>query len=289
VSVPDPGLSAGIFGAAAPAGDLARLLGAAGVAVSVADHDAAAAAGIADGCGGRAAGSVQALAGALPAPRVVFLVQPSAEATGNAMVLLDPLLGSGDVVVDAGEGHFREAALFARALALRGIGFADLALASGAWDGDLGRVLAVGGNAPDLERLRPLLDRLAPAPRAFWAASGPPGSGHFVRAVEAELRKGLTGALSEGFEVFGRNGFRVQPGELARVWARGGAFSSALGELAEQFLEAVGWDAPGAVAPVPPAVALAQGLRFAAQGADLYLRQLMALVPGSGGPAPAPG
>ncbi|HSD60961.1 MAG TPA: NAD(P)-binding domain-containing protein [Burkholderiales bacterium] len=284
MAVPDPSISAGIYGACAPASGLARLLSAAGVTVIVADHDAAAVAGIAAISGGRAADSVQALVGALSSPRVVFLVQPSAEATGNAMVLLDPLLGSGDLVVDAGEGHFREAALFARALALRGIGFADLALASGTWDGDLGRVLAVGGNASDLERLRPLLDRLAPAPRGFWAASGPPGSGHFVRAVEAELRKGLTGALSEGFEVFGRNGFRVQPGELARVWARGGAFSSALGELAEQFLEAVGWSAPDAVVPVPPAVALAQGLRFAAQGAELYWRQIMALVPGSGGP-----
>ena len=81
--------------------------------------------------------------------------------------------------------------------------------------------------------------------------------------------------------MFGRNGFRLQPAELARVWARGGAVSSGLGELAEQFLEAVGWIAPDAAAVPQPAVALAQGLRFAARGADLYWRQLMALVPGA--------
>ncbi len=283
--IPEASISAGILGAAAPAPALARLLAGAGVAVSVTDPDAAAAAAVAAGCGARAADSVPALVGALPAPRAVFLVQPSAEATGNAMVLLDPLLDAGDVVVDAGEGHFREAALFARALALRGIGFADLALASGSWDDGPGRVLAVGGSAADVERLRPLLDRLAPAPASFWAAGGPPGSGHFVRAVEAELRRGMTGALAEGFEVFGRNGFRLQPGELARVWARGGAVSSGLGDLAEQFLEAAGWSGSDAAAVPPPAVALAQGLRFAAQGAELYWRQLMALVPGAVPPA----
>jgi hypothetical protein len=99
-----------------------------------------------------------------------------------------------------------------------------------------------------------------------------------VRAVAAEMRKGLTGALAEGFDVFGQNGFRLQPADLARAWARGGAFNSALGELAAGFLEAVGWDSPGA-AP-PPAVALALSLQLAARGAELYWRQVMALAGG---------
>ncbi|HEX6827707.1 MAG TPA: NAD(P)-binding domain-containing protein, partial [Burkholderiales bacterium] len=259
--------SAGIIGSAAPAADLARLLSAAWVPVTVADHETA--------------GSVQALLDALPAPRAVFLAQPSQEATGNAIGLLDPLLADGDTVVDAGGGHFRETVSFAKALAPRGIGFADLALTAGSWGGDLGRLLVVGGNAPDIERLRPLLDLLAPPP-ALWIASGPPGSAHFLRAVQAELNKGLAGTLSEGFEMFGRNGFQLQPADLARIWQRGGSLSAALGELAAQFLEAVEWKLAGVLPP--PSVVLAQGLQFAAQGSELYWRQLMALTPGGGPP-----
>lgn len=264
MSVSAQGVSAGILGASAPAAELARLLGVPGVTEQV------------------TAGSVQGLVNALPAPRAVFLAQPSAEATGNAMVLLDPLLAGGDIVVDAGEGHFREAALFARALAMRGIGCVDLALVAGNWSGDLGRVLAVGGNAGDVDRLRPLLDRLAPPP-GMWAASGPPGSGHFVRSVQAEMNRGMTGALSGGFDLFGRNGFQLNPADLALMWQRGSTLNSALGEMAAAFLEAAGWE-PSA-APPPPAIALAQGLQMASQGVELYWRQIMALMPGAVPPA----
>lgn len=254
---------AGILGASAPAPDLARLFGAAGLTPAVTDQ--------------ANAESVRSLVDALSAPRAVFLTQASADATGNTMLLLDPLLAAGDVVVDAGEGHFREAALFAKALGMRGIGFVDLALAAGSWSGDLGRVLAVGGNPADVERLRPLLDCLA-TPPGLWAASGPPGSGHFVRAVQAELGRGVTGALPGGLDLFGGNGFRLNPADLALIWQRGSALNSFLGRMATEFLEAAGWESS---AIPPPAIALAQGLQIASQGAELYWRQVMALMPGA--------
>lgn len=264
MSASERGISSGILGASAPAADLARLLGAAGSAPVVTEEVSAEA--------------VRALVDALPAPRAVFLAQPSAEATGHAMVLLDPLLAAGDIVVDAGEGHFREAALFAKALGMRGIGFVDLALAAGSWSGDLSRVLAVGGNGAEVERLRPLLERLAPPP-GLWVASGPPGSGHFVRAIQAEMGRAMSGALTGGFDLFGRNGFQLNPADLALMWQRGSMLNSSLGEMAAAFLEAAGSEP--CAAPPPPAIALARAVQMASQGAELYWRQIMSLMPGA--------
>ncbi|HET9699551.1 MAG TPA: NAD(P)-binding domain-containing protein [Burkholderiales bacterium] len=267
MSASEPGISAGILGASPPAADLARLLGAAGSAPAVSDEVNAE--------------TVRALVDALPAPRAVFLAQASAEATGHALVLLDPLLAAGDILVDAGEGHFREAALFAKALGMRGIGFVDLALAAGSWSGELGRVLAVGGNGAEVERLRPLLDRLAPPP-GQWAASGPPGSGHFVRAMQAEMGRAMTGVIGGGLNLFGGNGFQFNPADLALMWQRGSMLNSALGEMASAFLEAAGSETCNA--PPPPAIALARTVQMASQGADLYWRQIMSLMPGTAPP-----
>jgi 6-phosphogluconate dehydrogenase len=276
VSVADAGSAAGVFGIAAPAVDLARCLTGAGASTVLAGEDATAAAQLCAQCGARPAASARELVQSLPVPRTVFLAQPSDEAAHAALAELEPLLAAGDTVVDAGDGHFREAALFAAALAPRGMAFADLALVAGGWSGELGRVLVLGGDPAGLERLRPLLDLLAPPPRALWAVAGPPGSARFLRAVESALRKGLMGTLSEGFEVFGRDGFRLHPADLARVWQRGGALGSELGELAGEFLEAAGWDS--ASGGSPPAVALALNLQMAARGAELYWRQLMAFI-----------
>lgn len=274
-----PALSCAVIGAAPAAAAIIKRLAGAGVGIH--DEDAAAAERLCAELGARHLAGVDALLEALPAPRVVWLAAEPKHACERLLADLASRLAAGDVVADAGEGDFREAMHRAQALGREGIGYADVVHAAGDWAADRGRVLAVGGDAAQVEALRPHLDRLAPLPEAVWGLCGPAGSGRFVRAVEQELGRGLVSALAEGFEVFAQGGLRLQPGELARVWQRGGACNAALGRLAAEFLDSVGWTQASGAAP--PAVSLALSLCFAAQGVEFYFGQLSALMAAAAG------
>jgi 6-phosphogluconate dehydrogenase (decarboxylating) len=278
MSTPDIPLAALLFGSAPPAADLAARFVRAGLAIGIYDENAAAAEQLARNVGMRRLTSVSELRDTLVAPRAVWL----SSAGAGILRELENVLEKADVIADVSEGDIRDASLRARALAARGIGYADITLAAGTWSGNIGRVLAVGVEEGYANTLSSQFDALAQPPEGLWALCGPPGSARFVSAVEREMRKGITCAMTEGLELYGRGGFRLQPGDLARMWQRGSAVNAALGQLAAEFLDVAGWTngAPGkgALPGVPPAVALALSLRFAAQGAELYLQQIAGLM-----------
>mgnify|MGYP000547133404 CR=1 FL=1 len=104
----------------------------------------------------------RALAAALPAPRVVWVMVPSGPITDETIRELAGVLGPGDLVIDGGNSRFTEDATHAKLLADNGIGFMDAGVSGGVWGLEEGYGLMVGGTVEDVARAMPIFETLRP-------------------------------------------------------------------------------------------------------------------------------
>jgi len=199
--------------------------------------------------GAVAAPSLAALIDALPAPRAVWLMVPAGEATQQTLDALAPLLAPGDLVIDGGNSNYRDSLARGRALAARGLHFVDCGTSGGVWGLTEGYCLMLGGEAAAVERLRPVLDTLAP--ERGWARVGPGGSGHFVKMIHNGIEYGLMQAYAEGFELMARKeDFGLDLPAIAELWRHGSVVRSWLLDLSARAL-AESPDLDGIAAWVP--------------------------------------
>ncbi len=193
-------------------------------------RQAAAAQGIA------AVASLSDLVSALAAPRTVWLMVPAGPPTERTVEELAGRLAPGDLIVDGANTHYRDDLRRAPALAARGLGYVDAGVSGGIWGLAEGYCLMVGGERDAVERLRPVLDALAPP--EGWRHVGPVGSGHFVKMVHNGIEYGLMQAYAEGFELLASAEFDLDLAAIARLWTRGSVVRSWLLELAADVLAA---------------------------------------------------
>jgi 6-phosphogluconate dehydrogenase len=67
------------------------------------------------------------------APRVVWVMVPSGDATEQTIAALGERLGAGDVVVDGGNSNYQDSIRRARSLGERGVRFVDAGTSGGVW------------------------------------------------------------------------------------------------------------------------------------------------------------
>ena len=112
--------------------------------------------------------SLAALAAALSAPRVVWVMVPSGEPTRSTVASLADVLEAGDLVIDGGNSRYTDDGPNAALLHEKGIGYLDVGVSGGVWGKANGYGLMAGG-APEHVELPPLTER-APAPRTISLA-----------------------------------------------------------------------------------------------------------------------
>ncbi|MGL5441791.1 MAG: NAD(P)-binding domain-containing protein, partial [[Mycobacterium] stephanolepidis] len=106
--------------------------------------------------------SLKALAEALEAPRVVWVMVPSGPITQETIAELAEELSEGDLVIDGGNSRFTEDQPNADLLAAKGIGYIDAGVSGGVWGKENGYGLMVGGSDADVARALPIFDTLRP-------------------------------------------------------------------------------------------------------------------------------
>jgi 6-phosphogluconate dehydrogenase len=198
---------------------------------SIADEDRRRA----EEAGTRVAASLQELVSELQAPRTVWLMVPAGEPTGSTIDVLADMLEPGDLVVDGGNSNFTDSVRRAAHLDGRGIAFVDAGVSGGIWGLEEGYCLMLGGPTETVERLRPVLDALAP--EDGWAHVGPNGAGHFVKMVHNGVEYGLLQAYGEGFEILRSSAFELDLAQIAALWRRGSVVRSWLLDLLSRALE----------------------------------------------------
>jgi 6-phosphogluconate dehydrogenase len=275
--------------------NMVRRLAMSGIRAAVFDQDNAVVASVAAEIGGFAAASLAKLVEHLEAPRVVWLMLPAGAATETALSHLQGLLSEGDVIVDGANSFYKDSVRRAATLRRNGLGFVDCGVSGGVHGLANGYCLMAGGDEDAVDRVRPYLRALAPAPDTGWLHAGPAGAGHYVKMVHNGIEYGMMQAMAEGFALLGaKKEFNLDSAAIGELWRHGSVVRSWLLDLTAEALK----DEAGieAIAPVvadsgegrwtaleavelgipAPVMSLALMMRFATQGSNDYPAKLLA-------------
>ena len=219
--------------------------------------------------GATGAPTMQAMIAALPAPRAVWLMVPAAVVDAT-LAKLEPLLASGDIVIDGGNSYYCDDLARGKRLQARGIRYLDVGTSGGIAGLERGYCLMIGGEREAVQHLDPIFATLAPGAGSIartpgredrtastaergYLHCGPSGAGHFVKMVHNGIEYGLMAAYAEGLNILqhadiGKRGHDAdaettplrQPeryqydfdlADVAEVWRRGSVVSSWLLDL----------------------------------------------------------
>jgi 6-phosphogluconate dehydrogenase len=182
--------------------------------------------------GGDAADSLEALVAQLTTPRALWMMVPAGDITERTVGALADLLQPGDALIDGGNAYYKDTLRRAQTVATRGIHYIDCGTSGGVWGLTEGYSLMVGGDAAEVERLRPLFEALAPASDKGWGRVGPVGAGHFTKMVHNGIEYGLMQAYAEGFSVLQhKREFELDLHQVAEIWRDGSVVRSWLLDL----------------------------------------------------------
>jgi 6-phosphogluconate dehydrogenase len=182
----------------------------------------------------------------LEAPRMVWIMVPSGEATEKTVGELAKLLDKDDTIIDGGNSRWTDDMRRAKELRSKGIHYVDVGTSGGVWGLEVGYCMMVGGPQKAIKRLTPFLDLLAPKPTEEhgpgWGHMGPTGAGHYVKMVHNGIEYGIMQAYAEGFSLFNECEFELDNAKIAHLWMQGSVIRSWLCELAANAFEQDGND-----------------------------------------------
>jgi len=175
---------------------------------------------------------LNAIVGALAAPRVIWIMVPAGDPVDQTIAALAPNLSKGDVIIDGGNSNFHDSIRRGQALASSSIEFIDAGTSGGVWGLENGYCLMVGGTDAAVSHCEPIFRALAPDDG--FAHVGPIGAGHYVKMVHNGIEYGLLQAYAEGYEIL--HASKTFPSldleQIANVWQHGSVVRSWLNELA---------------------------------------------------------
>jgi 6-phosphogluconate dehydrogenase len=227
------------------------------------------------GKGAKSATTLADFVKTLVKPRVVWLMVPAA-VVDSVLGSLQPLLESGDMVIDGGNSYYHDDIRRAAELKPKGIQYVDCGTSGGVWGLDRGYCLMIGGDAAVVRHLDPIFKALAPgvasAPRTPGCSGEPStaeqgyqrcgsnGAGHFVKMVHNGIEYGMMAAYAEGLNIIHHANagkakqevdaettplrhpelyqYDINLPEVTEVWRRGSVIASWLLDLTASALRA---------------------------------------------------
>lgn len=183
--------------------------------------------------------SLQALAEAIDAPRLIWVMVPSGDITHQVITELSSHMESGDLLIDGGNSRFTEDQKHGAMLAEEGIGFMDVGVSGGVWGLKNGYGLMAGGSSENVAWAMPILDALRPeGDRAdSFVHVGDIGAGHYAKMVHNGIEYGLMQAYAEGYELLAKKEIIQDLPGTFRAWQKGTVVRSWLLDLMVKALE----------------------------------------------------
>lgn len=182
------------------------------------------------GYGASGVSSLQELVQSLETPRVVWLMVPHT-VVDSVISEVTPLLAEGDIVIEAGNSHYKESIRRYNELKENKIHFMDVGTSGGMEGARNGACYMIGGDREAWEIVEPIFRDTAVENGYLYA--GEAGSGHFLKMVHNGIEYGMMAAIGEGFEVLEKSQFDYDYEKVARVWNNGSVIRSWLMELTE--------------------------------------------------------
>ncbi|MBY0287948.1 MAG: decarboxylating 6-phosphogluconate dehydrogenase [Mycobacteriaceae bacterium] len=183
--------------------------------------------------------TLAALAEALDAPRVVWVMVPSGHITDETIVSLADVLSPGDLVIDGGNSRYTEDGPHAKLLDDKGIAFIDAGVSGGIWGLTEGYGLMVGGSKEDVARVMPIFETLRPPGEQAdgFVHAGPVGAGHYAKMVHNGIEYGLMMAYAEGYELLAAEELIEDTQPVIQAWTNGTVVRSWLQQLLAKALK----------------------------------------------------
>jgi 6-phosphogluconate dehydrogenase len=172
----------------------------------------------------------------LEAPRVVWVMVPSGNATQETINMIGALLSPGDIVIDGGNSHYVDDQKHGAELEAKGIGFVDCGVSGGVWGLQNGYALMVGGTDENVALVRPIFETLKPEGDFGFVHSGAVGAGHFAKMVHNGIEYGMMQAFAEGYELLKASSVVTDVPETFRSWQEGTVIRSWLLDLLNRAL-----------------------------------------------------
>jgi 6-phosphogluconate dehydrogenase len=181
--------------------------------------------------GAAGAASLAELVNKLETPRIAWIMVPH-QFVDSVIAELTPLLSKGDIIIEAGNSHYKESVRRHDELGKEGIYFLDAGTSGGMEGARNGACYMIGGDEEAWAVAEPLFRDTSVENGYLYA--GKSGSGHFLKMVHNGIEYGMMAAIGEGFEVLEKSGYDFNFEEVARVWNNGSVIRSWLMELVER-------------------------------------------------------
>lgn len=175
--------------------------------------------------------SLAELVSQLDAPRIAWVMVPH-QFVDSVIAELTPLLSKGDIIIEAGNSHYKESIRRHDELAQSEIYYLDAGTSGGMEGARNGACYMIGGDEEAWAVAEPLFRDTSVENGYLYA--GKSGSGHFLKMVHNGIEYGMMAAIGEGFEVLEKSGYDFDFEQVARVWNNGSVIRSWLMELVER-------------------------------------------------------
>ncbi len=186
--------------------------------------------------GATAASSLKELVEKLEKPRIVWIMLPSGEVTGEAVKELSSLLDKDDIVVDGSNSRYKDTVERYKILHDKGIKMLDAGCSGGPSGALNGMCIMVGGEKKVYDELKELFEKLSVKDGCLY--TGESGSGHFVKMVHNGVEYGFMQALGEGAELMTDGPYKnLDLKEIFKLWNNGSVVRSYLVELSARAIE----------------------------------------------------
>ena len=174
--------------------------------------------------------SLNVLVQSLQSPRILWVMVPHA-VVDSVIDEVTPLLSKGDILIEAGNSHYKESIRRYEQLKKDGIHFMDAGTSGGMEGARNGACYMIGGDQEAWDIVEPIFRDTAVENGYLYA--GKAGSGHFLKMIHNGIEYGMMAAIGEGFEVLEKSEFDYDYEKVSRVWNNGSVIRSWLMELTE--------------------------------------------------------
>jgi 6-phosphogluconate dehydrogenase len=158
----------------------------------------------------------------LKTPRAVMLLVPAGPIVDSVIRDLMPYLDQGDLIIDAGNSHFKDTDLREKTLEAKGLYFTGMGISGGESGARYGPSMMPGGSQAAYLRVQPIMEAAAAKVNDEPCVTylGPHSAGHYVKMVHNGIEYGLMQLIAEIYDLL-RRGMGISDdrmGDLFDQW-----------------------------------------------------------------------
>jgi len=165
--------------------------------------------------------SLEEFVSKLETPRKIVLMVPAGKPVDAVLENIKPLLGKGDIVIDAGNSYFKDTNRRVADLATLGLHFMGMGVSGGEKGARFGPSIMPGGDLEAFHSIRPMLEAISAKVNgeSCTAYMGKGAAGHYVKMVHNGIEYAIMQLISEAYDLL-RKGANLNNDHLYEVFKK---------------------------------------------------------------------